>query len=131
MQKTLFSLATTGLICLPIVAQADSPLFSLQDGDGFKRFSVSMGALHVMAQGKAQPIRVNTAVKDGEVADVGDISIDSVKSNLDPEMDANLSSTFVDFTRYVECRHVDCCIKWYCRNLWIGTMGQSKHWLRS
>lgn len=96
MQKTLLTIATSSLMSLPVIAQADSPLFSMQDGDGFKRFSVSMGALHVMPQGKAQPIRVNTAVQDGEVADVGDISIDSVKSNLDPEMDANLSSTFVD-----------------------------------
>lgn len=76
--KTLLA-CMAGLATLPMVAHADSPYFSLQDGDGFKRFSVSVGALHVMPQGKAQPFKVNTAVKEGETSQVGDISIDSVK----------------------------------------------------
>ncbi|WP_284879223.1 OmpW/AlkL family protein [Acinetobacter variabilis] len=71
-----------GLATLPLLAHAESPYFSLQDGDGFKRFSVSVGALHVMPQGKAQPFQVNTAVKEGEVADVGDIQSQTVKDNL-------------------------------------------------
>ncbi len=96
MQKTLLTIATSSLMCLPVIAQADSPLFSMHDGDGFKRFSVSVGALHVMPQGKAQPIRVNTAVKDGEVAEVGDISIEAVKSNLDPNMDSNSTTTIIN-----------------------------------
>ena len=50
---------------MPVLAHADSPYFSLQEGDGFKRFSVSVGALHVMPQGKAQPVRVNTAINEG------------------------------------------------------------------
>ncbi len=79
------------------LAYADSPYFSLKDGGDFKRFSVSVGALHVMPQGKAQPIQVNTAIKEGEKSKVGDISIDSVKKNMDPNMDPNLSSTFVNF----------------------------------
>ncbi len=93
--KTLLA-CMAGLATLPMVAHADSPYFSLQDGDGFKRFSVSVGALHVMPQGKAQPFKVNTAVKEGETSQVGDISIDSVKNNLDPDMDPNLSSVFVN-----------------------------------
>ncbi|MDM1244168.1 OmpW/AlkL family protein [Acinetobacter indicus] len=93
MKKTLLFAST--LLALPAVSYA-SPYFSLQDGDGFKRFSVSVGALHVMPQGKAQPFQVNTAVKEGETARVGDISIDAVKSNIDPNMDPNLSSTFVN-----------------------------------
>ena len=60
--KTLLA-CMAGLATLPMVAHADSPYFSLQDGDGFKRFSVSVGALHVMPQGKAQPFKVNTAVE--------------------------------------------------------------------
>ncbi|WP_104513388.1 OmpW/AlkL family protein [Acinetobacter indicus] len=93
MKKTLLFAST--LLALPAVSYA-SPYFSLQDGDGFKRFSVSVGALHVMPQGKAQPFQVNTAVKEGETARVGDISINAVKSNIDPNMDPNLSSTFVN-----------------------------------
>lgn len=80
--KTLLTLSTSALLCVPIFAHADSPYFSLKDGDGFKRFSVSIGALHVMPQGKAQPIRVNTSVEDGEVADVGEIQSQTVKDNL-------------------------------------------------
>jgi outer membrane protein W len=93
--KTMLA-CMAGLATLPMVAHANSPYFSLQDGDGFKRFSVSVGALHVMPQGKAQPFSVNTAVKEGETSPVGDISIESVKNNLDPDMDPNLSSTFVN-----------------------------------
>ena len=43
-------------------------IFSLQDGDGFKRFSVSVGALHVMPQGKVNLPSQYTSVKDGETA---------------------------------------------------------------
>jgi len=39
--KTLLA-CMAGLATLPMVAHADSPYFSLQDGDGFKRFSVSV-----------------------------------------------------------------------------------------
>lgn len=85
-----------GLATLPLLAHAKSPYFSLQDGDGFKRFSVSVGALHVMPQGKAQPFAVNTAVQDGETAKVGDISIAAVKGNLDPAMESNLSTGFIN-----------------------------------
>src|SRR5690606_25730777 len=85
-----------GLATLPLLAHAESPYFSLQDGDGFKRFSVSVGALHVMPQGKAQPFAVNTAVQDGETAKVGDISIAAVKGNLDPAMESNLSTGFIN-----------------------------------
>ncbi|HRM52045.1 MAG TPA: OmpW family protein, partial [Acinetobacter johnsonii] len=47
MKKTLLCVATS-IAALPMLTHADSPYFSLQDGDGFKRFSVSVGALHVM-----------------------------------------------------------------------------------
>ena len=93
-----------GLVTLPMVAHADSPYFSLQDGDGFKRFSVSVGALHVMPQGKAQPFKVNTAVKESETSKVGDISIASVKNNLDPEM-PNLSSFLSIFWMHSMQKH--------------------------
>ncbi|MGE8540497.1 MAG: OmpW/AlkL family protein [Acinetobacter sp.] len=96
MKKTLIYMATS-MLAAPMITHADSPYFSLHDGDGFKRFSVSVGALHVMPQGKAQPFHVNTSVKNGETAKVGDISIDAVKANMDPNMDPNLSTVFVKF----------------------------------
>ena len=96
MKTTLLCVATS-MLAVPMISHADSPYFSLHDGDGFKRFSISMGALHVMPQGKAQPFKVDTAVKNGEKATVGDISINAVKSNMDPKMDSNLSTAFVDF----------------------------------
>ena len=94
MKKTLLCMATS-MLAVPMISHADSPYFSLHDGDGFKRFSVSVGALHVMPQGKAQPFKVNTSVENGEKAAVGDISIDAVKANLDPEMSPNISTWFV------------------------------------
>ena len=81
MKKTLLCVATS-IAALPMLTHADSPYFSLQDGDGFKRFSVSVGALHVMPQGKAQPFRVNTSVKEGETAKVGDIKAQTVLDNI-------------------------------------------------
>ncbi|MEX5442828.1 OmpW family outer membrane protein [Acinetobacter schindleri] len=74
---------------MPILAHADSPYFSLQEGDGFKRFSVSVGALHVMPQGKAQPVRVNTAINEGYQSKVGDIQAQTVIDNLDPDRRPN------------------------------------------
>ncbi|WP_168379182.1 OmpW/AlkL family protein [Acinetobacter cumulans] len=94
MKKSVLCIAAS-MAALPIISHADSPYFSLKDGDGFKRFSVSVGALHVMPQGKAQPFRVDTSVKNGETAKVGDISIDAVKANMDPAMDPNISTWFV------------------------------------
>nr|WP_227591520.1 OmpW family outer membrane protein [Acinetobacter sp. Marseille-Q1620] len=57
---------------------ADSPYFSFKDGDGFKRFSVSAGWLHAMPQGKANPVNINTKVKEGTQSKVGEISKKSV-----------------------------------------------------
>ena len=86
MKKTLLKTAiTASLLSLPLFSHAKSPYFSFKDGDGFKRFSVSVGALHVMPQGKAQPIGINTAVAEGETTRVGDISMNSVIDNLTEE----------------------------------------------
>ncbi len=100
MNKILSSLFLSSTVASALVsnmAYADSPYFSFKDGDGFKRFSVSVGALYVKPTGTAQPIGVNTSIAEGEKAKVGDISIKSVKENMDPNMDANLSTTFVKF----------------------------------
>lgn len=81
----------SSLMLVPPLACADSPYFSLKDGDNFKRFSVSIGALHVMPQGKAQPLQVNTAIKDGHEASVGDIKSTTVKENLRPGFKPNIA----------------------------------------
>ncbi|EOH6086207.1 OmpW family protein, partial [Acinetobacter baumannii] len=52
MKKSLFCM-TAALFALPTVTSAASPYFSLKDGDGFKRFSVSAGPLYVKPTGKA------------------------------------------------------------------------------
>ena len=92
MKKSLLCIMSS-LAALPAISHADSPYFSLQDGDGFKRFSVSVGALHVMPQGKAQPFQVNTAVKNGEVSKNGDIQVDTVLNNLNPDVDQKALAT--------------------------------------
>ena len=54
-EKALLNTAiSVSILTLPLISHADSPYFSLKDGDGFKRFSVSVGALHVMPQGKVR-----------------------------------------------------------------------------
>ena len=86
MKKSLLCIMSS-LVSFPVISHADSPYFSLKEGDGFKRFSVSVGALHVMPQGKAQAFQVNTAVKNGEVSQNGNIQVDTVLNNLNPDVD--------------------------------------------
>ncbi|UUS58710.1 MULTISPECIES: OmpW family protein [unclassified Acinetobacter] len=80
MKKSVLCIAAS-MAALPMLSHADSPYFSLKDGDGFKRFSVSVGALHVMPQGKAQPFNVKTAAYEGIQSDVGQISTQAVIDN--------------------------------------------------
>ncbi|WP_347019872.1 OmpW/AlkL family protein [Acinetobacter calcoaceticus] len=61
-----------------------SVITSMSYAEGFKRFSVSAGWLHVMPQGKANPFNINTAVKNGTVAKVGTISTTSFLNSIDP-----------------------------------------------
>lgn len=94
MKYTALALTTSVLFGLPQLSFAENNWFGMK-ADGFKRFSVSVGALHVMPQGKAQPFKVNTSVAEGERRAVGDISIDSVTRNLDPAMEPNLTTAFI------------------------------------
>ncbi len=48
MKKHALFLALSSTLALPTVSFAESSYFSLKDGDGFKRFSVSAGWLHAM-----------------------------------------------------------------------------------
>lgn len=83
MMKKSFAGLLTSLILLPAYSHADSPYFSLKDGDGFKRFSISAGWLHAMPQGKANPVYINTSVAEGTKSKVGDVSTDSVLNAID------------------------------------------------
>lgn len=83
MMKKSFAGLLTSLILLPAYSHADSPYFSLKDGDGFKRFSISTGWLHAMPQGKANPVYINTSVAEGTKSKVGDVSTDSVLNAID------------------------------------------------
>lgn len=83
MMKKSFASLLTSLILLPAYGHADSPYFSLKDGDGFKRFSISAGWLHAMPQGKANPVYINTSVAEGTQSKVGDVSTDSVLNAID------------------------------------------------
>ncbi|ANF81468.1 hypothetical protein A3K93_04205 [Acinetobacter sp. NCu2D-2] len=83
-KKTLFCVMT-GLASVSTVSQAaDTSKYFSMEADGFKRFSVSVGALHVMPQGKAQPFKVNTTVDPNESYGVGPISTQAVIDNRDP-----------------------------------------------
>jgi outer membrane protein W len=83
MMKKSFACLLTGLCALPTITFADSPYFSLKDGDGFKRFSVSAGWLHAMPQGKGNPININTGVAEGTKSKVGSVTADSVLNAID------------------------------------------------
>lgn len=79
MKKTLFCvLAST---CISTFSYAESPYFSLKDGDGFKRFSISAGWLHAMPQGDPNNVNVNTIVKNGDYT-VGDVQLDTVTNAI-------------------------------------------------
>lgn len=83
MMKKSFACLITGVCALPTLTFADSPYFSLKDGDGFKRFSVSVGWLHAMPQGSANPVNINTSVAEGTKAKVGDVSKQAVLAAAD------------------------------------------------
>ena len=82
MNKSLLCLVASCSVT-PLLSHASSPYFSFKDGDGFKRFSVSVGALYVKPTGKAQPFQINTVVAEGEKAGVGDVKVDSVLDAID------------------------------------------------
>ncbi|USA45516.1 outer membrane beta-barrel protein [Acinetobacter sp. C26M] len=83
MMKKSFACLITGICALPTLTFADSPYFSLKDGDGFKRFSVSAGWLHAMPQGSANPVNINTSVAEGTKSKVGSVTADSVLNAID------------------------------------------------
>lgn len=86
MNKSILCITTTLATALPGLSYAESPYFSFKDGDGFKRFSVSVGALYVKPTGNAQPLNINTVIQNGSVTKNGDIQVDTVLNNLDPSV---------------------------------------------
>lgn len=88
MKKSTFICMATGLIGITSATQAaDYSKYFSMEAKGFKRFSVSVGALHVMPQGKAQPFQVNTAAYENINPRNGEIKVDTVLNNLDPSVD--------------------------------------------
>lgn len=71
------------LTCLCQPALAESSLFSIQDGDGFKRFAVSAGWLHVMPQGNPNNLNITTAVPRGRETGVGEIRVKDITDNAE------------------------------------------------
>ena len=94
MNKSVITL-TTMLVLMPIASIAKQPLFTFQEGDGFKRFSVSAGGLFVKPLGKAQPIQNYTAIQNGHVATNGDISYNAVIENANPDNPISSSTMFL------------------------------------
>lgn len=78
MKKRMLCIAVGIAATLPTMSFAESPYFSLKDGDGFKRFSLSAGWLHAMPQGSVNPININTTVAEGTQSKVGDVSKQAV-----------------------------------------------------
>ena len=76
---TAISIATTSATH----SFAESPYFSLNDGDSFKRFSISAGWLHAIPQGSANPININTSVAEGTSSKVGSVSKQAVLDAAD------------------------------------------------
>ena len=69
---------------------------NLSYADEFKKFSVSAGWLHMTSLGKAQPMRIKTAVAEKTLSKVGMISGVTIVNNVDQsridDMDPNLLS---------------------------------------
>lgn len=81
--KLYLSLSLGVASLLPTISFAESSYFSLKDGDGFKRFSISAGWLHAMPQGSANPVNINTSVAEGTSSKVGSVSKQSVLDAAD------------------------------------------------
>lgn len=95
MKKIHIIMVPISFLSLQAQAWANSPLFSIQDGDGFKRFAVSAGWLHVMPQSSANNFNIQTAIKDGQQTNIGDIRYQDIADNavgLDPVVKATLKT---------------------------------------
>lgn len=90
MKKYVFCTAISIVTTLPTHSFAESPYFSLKDGDGFKRFSISAGWLHAIPQGSANPININTSVAEGTSSKVGSVSKQAVLDAADRESNVAL-----------------------------------------
>ena len=85
-----------GLFAIPLILMGVTQTGLAATQQGFKRFSVSAGWLHMSSLGKAQPFRINTAVAEKMSSKVGMISGETVFNNIDQtridDMDPNLLS---------------------------------------
>ncbi|MFV5490648.1 OmpW family outer membrane protein [Acinetobacter sp. ASP199] len=102
MKKSTLLCMATGLIGITSVTQAaDYSKYFSMEAKGFKRFSVSVGALHVMPQGKAQPFKVNTIVAEGETSNVGNVATADIIENRENDK-INLANIIVNFLNSIK-----------------------------
>ncbi|MCU4596178.1 OmpW family protein [Acinetobacter radioresistens] len=109
MKYTALALTTSVLFGLPQLSFAENNWFGMK-ADGFKRFSVSVGALHVMPQGKAQPFKVNTAIANNTKARNGTIQVDTVLNNLDPNVRQQALADTLNFLGFFSGGELDSAI---------------------
>ena len=82
-----------GLLAIPLILLGVTQTGVAATQQGFKRFSVSAGWLHVMPQGKANSFNINTDVANGMRANVGMISGDTILNNIDQAKYDELEAT--------------------------------------
>lgn len=98
---TAISIATTSATH----SFAESPYFSLNDGDSFKRFSISAGWLHAIPQGSANPININTSVAEGTSSKVGSVSKQAVLNAADRESNVALCTKRFSYSQQTPYLH--------------------------
>jgi outer membrane protein W len=82
MKKKAFWCVLAPIVFTSTICHAESSFFSLNEDDNFKRYSISVGPLHVMPTGKAQAPKINTSIKEGTVVKNGDIALREVIPRL-------------------------------------------------
>ena len=106
-----------GLLAIPLILLGVTQTGVAATQQGFKRFSVSAGWLHVMPQGKANSFNINTDVANGMRANVGMISGDTILNNIDQAKYDELEATDpynmnnIIFNSVIKTKYLDEIIK--------------------
>lgn len=68
------------LLSLVVVSAVMQTAYANKD---FKKHSVSIGWIHIMPQGKANPFNINTVIKDDQKYKIGSIGVQTFKNSID------------------------------------------------
>ena len=100
MKKIILSLSMI-LLGLPVLSQAESSFFNhlFEEGDGFKRFSISTGWLYSKPTGNLNPVQVNTAVQRGRY-ETGPIGVNTVRNMISNTPEGALAK--VHFNEFID-----------------------------